>query len=287
MKNVLAPLVELERCVSSFDIDAERIYMLYGHAVVILDRSTGKALAERKLFAKDGKARRLIVDSRYVTCSDFCDLTILDKATLSPVKTLTLGQDLSSDICAMQSDGERLFVSIRNGVLVRIDLNGFHPESQHLSDSSSWDFTIHSGRLYAGTVGGSLLVVDADTLQVVRQIESGKKNVRSVLIDGDSIITASQDKKVIVRDLASMAVTATLRHVHDGMFDIAGCAGGKLYTVCHPSGELKVWDRTSLELIETLHFPGGLSGETRIDRGRLYLSSRNIAGFLYLDIGPK
>jgi WD40 repeat protein len=283
MKDALTPLIELEHNVASFDIDADRIYMLYDNAIVVLEQSGEVALDEYKLFAKDGKARKLIVDDRYVYCSDFCTLHILDKTTLFPVKTLTLGRDLSSDICTMQSDGHRLFVSVRNGALVGIDLSDFGIESHQVSDTSMWSFVIHGDCIYAGTVGGNLLVIDTDSLEVVREIESGKKNVRSVMIDGDDVITASQDRKLVVRDLTSLETVAALRNVHNGMFDIAGCAGGKLYTVSHPRGELKAWDRTSLELFDTLRFREGLTGDVRIDAGRLYLSSRNVAGLLYLD----
>ncbi len=285
MEKSLTPLVELEHNAASFDIDVNRIYMLYDNAVVVLERSGEVMLNKYRLFAKDGKARKLIVDDQYVYCSDFCDLHIIDKATLSPVKTITLGTDLSSDICMMQSDGDRLFVSIRNGKFVGIDLKDFCLESRQVSGNSIWSFVIHSGHIYAGTVGGNLLVVDADTLEVVHKIESGKKNVRSVMIDGESIITASQDKKLIVRDLTSLETVTTLRNVHKKMFDIAGCSGGKLYTVSHPSGELKVWDRPSLELFDTLQFRSGLTGNVHIDGGRLNLSSRNVAGLLYLDVG--
>jgi hypothetical protein len=284
MEHTLTPFIELEHSVASFDLDAERIYTLYDNAVLALERSGAVVLDEYNLFTKDGKARKLVVDDRYVYCSDFCDLYVLAKAPLSLLKTLALGQDLSSDICAMGSDGERLFVFIRNGALVRIDLQDFRLASRRVSEKSTWAFAIHGGRIYAGTVGGSLLVIDTDTLDVLREIESGKKNVRSVLIDGDRVVTLAQDRKLIVRDLASLEAVATLRNVHKGMSDVAGRAGGRLYTVCHPCGELKAWDRASLQLFDTLQFCPGLTGDVRLDGGRIYLSSRNVAGLLYLDV---
>jgi hypothetical protein len=147
-----------------------------------------------------------------------------------------------------------------------------------------WALVLHDGRIYAGTVEGNLLVIDAETLHVLREIEAGKKNIRSVMIDGDRLLTPSQAKNLIIRDLSSIEAVATLRNVHKRMFHIAGCAGNKLYTVCHPYGELKIWDRTALELLDTLHFSPGISGHACIDGDRLYLSSRNVAGLLYLDL---
>jgi len=284
MAKTLTPFVELEHSVAAFDLDADRIYLLYDNAVIALERSGATTVDEYQLFTKKGKARKLVVDDRYVYCSDFCDLHILAKAPLATVKALTLGEDLSSDICGMQTDSDRLFVSIRNGTLVRIDLQDFRLVSRQVSEKSMWAFVIHGDRIYAGTVGGKLLVIDADTLHVVREIEAGKKNIRSLMIDGDRLLTPSQAKHLIVRDLASLEAVATVRNVHQRTFDIAGCAGGKLYTVCHLYGELKVWDGTALELLDTLQFSRGLSGHACIDSGRLYLSSRNVAGLLYLDV---
>lgn len=271
--------------VTSFFVDKNYVFVLCGNSVFKLNKKSSRITGELALFEKAGKARSLVVDESFIYCRDFCDLHIINKKTLVRNEVLSLGMDLSSDICDLQTDENYVYVSIRNGSFYKIDKkNKLEQNVYNITDSSIWNFILHGDHIYAGNVTGHLLVINTENMEVMHDIESGKQNLKSVFIIDNKIITASQDKKLIIRNLDDLMIVKIIRNVHKKMFSIAGSYKNRLYTVSHPCGEIKVYDFTTWELCETIHFPGGLSGEVHIKGNCLYLASRNIQGIVCKDL---
>jgi hypothetical protein len=284
METLFAEYFSTESFVASFDIQKEHIFILSGYTIYKLDKAEAKVAAQRELFQKEGKSRALIADEAWIYCKDFCDLHILEAETLQTVRKLRLGEDLSSDIGDMHDDESDVYLSIRNGAMIRLHKGTLDYETYPVTDSSIWDFCLRGNRIYAGNVGGDLLVIDKPRMEVVTKIESGKQNLKSILVTEELLLTASQDKKMIARDPKSYAIRKTLNNIHKKAFAILGILDNQVYTICYPMGEIKVWDAQSWELAATLTFPGALTGEARIEGRRLFLASRSIKGLVYRDL---
>jgi WD40 repeat protein len=273
-----------DQYVTSFDVDNDHIYALSGLKVFKIGRNEPNLVRETTLFQKDGLSRALIVDKTFIYVKDFCDLHILEKQSLTPIRKLTLGSDLSSDICGMGVDEHYLYLSIRNGTMARLDKkNKFQLEIFPVTDNSIWHFILHQGCIYAGNVNGELLVIDTASMEVIKKIVSGKQNLKSIFIDNGKIITASQDKKLIVRDLKTLEIVKSMNNAHNKAFSIVGFAENKLYTISYSEGRIKGWDRERWELTRIINFPGGF-GQACIEDNLLYLATRNIKGLVYLDL---
>jgi hypothetical protein len=270
--------------VTAFHIRRGQINLLCGNAILTLDSHTGKTLQERVLFQKDGKSRGVSGDKDFIYVKDFCDLHILDAATLASVRKLTLGTDLSSDINDLGVDEGVLYVSTRDGSILRISpQTNFEPERFAVSDNGIWSFAIHDSRIYTGNVEGCLLILDKASLEVVERIQASQQNLKSIHVTGGWLISAAQDKKLVVRDLHSLEVVREVRNAHPKAFQIAGSAANQLVTICYACGEIKAWNMTHWTLDEATSFAGGF-GQACIWDGRLYVAARNIRGLVYKDL---
>lgn len=284
MDNSFVVRFTLDPYVTAFDMDKEHIFLLAGLTVVKLDKTENKIVGEKILFQKEGKSRSLIADDTFVYVKDFCDLHILEKETLALIQKIHLGTDLSSDICGMGVDEDYLYLSIRNGSMAKIHTkHPFQTEMYPVTDSSIWNFAIANDFIYAGNVNGDLLIIDKASMGVVKKIESGKQNLKSVLLTGDLLITASQDKKMTVRDAKNYEVIQSLGNVHRKAFSIVGVYEGQIYTLSRACAEIKVWDSKSWKLIETITIPWGCT-QARIQENRLYLAAEDIRGLAYKDL---
>jgi hypothetical protein len=277
-------LFKAERYVTAFAVGSDHIFLLAGNHLYQLDKRDGQAVHERLVFAKEGLSRSLTVDDAFLYVKDFCDLHILEKETLAPVQELRLGTDSSSDICGMGVDERYLYLSIRNGSMARLEKGrSFQPEIYPVTDSSIWDFVLWNDLIYAGSVDGRLLIIDKASMAVVQTIQASKQNLKSVLVTENILVTASQDKKMVVRDAKTYDILASLASVHQRAFSIVGMHENQVYTISYPCGEVKVWDAESGALRETIHFPGGHGHACFADQ-RLYLASRNTHGLVYMDL---
>ena len=270
--------------VTSFHMDQEYVYLLAGNSIVKLSIASHKTIHERILFQNEGKSRSLLVDGSFIYVKDFCDLHILKKDTLAPVEKLILGTDLSSDINTLGLDENYLYLSIRNGTMAKIDLKShFEQDVFAVSDSSIWDFALHGERIYAGNVDGTLLVLDKVRMEVVNKIKASQQNLKSILVTDELLFTASQDKKLVIRDTHTLEIVNVTGNAHKKAFNLIGICSSLVYTICYAAGEIKAWEYPGLTLKGIIGFPGGF-GQASIQDKRLYLASRNIKGLVYADL---
>jgi hypothetical protein len=83
--------------VASLDIDVDRIYMPYDNAVMVLKRSEDTESDEYKPFAKEGKARKLVVDDRAQSTPCFTSHSwIVSAVERYPWSIMTLCRDFSA-----------------------------------------------------------------------------------------------------------------------------------------------------------------------------------------------
>jgi hypothetical protein len=278
-------LFHTSRPVTAFDVAGGALFFLAGKSAFRFDIMAGQIVRERVLFEREGQARGLLADGTHLYVRDFCDLHVLERDSLAPLRRLVLGADLSSDICAMGADDASLYLTLRNGPLVRIRKDGnFAPEIFPAAGSSIWDFTLYGGRIYAGSVAGDLLVIDAASLALERAVSLSRQNVKSLLAVGDRLVVAAQDKKLTVLDLQTLAPLAAVRGAHDKAFAIAGAHAGRVYTICHASGEVKAWDAQTWALRETFRCPAR-PGPFGVHAGRLYVGLKDEGGLFYRELG--
>lgn len=117
-----------------------------------------------------------------------------------------IGKDLSSDICGMMIDRNKIFCSVRNGKLVTIDRSSFDIKEYNVSDSSMWSLKTYDKYLMCGTVNGSLLLLNRETFETERKFNLGKQNIRSLYINNGILYAAGQDKQLYRINLSSLEI---------------------------------------------------------------------------------
>lgn len=277
--------IHLDKLVLSFVLDKDFIYLLAENRIMKFDTSNLSLVSSYELFKKEGLSRSLMLDKQYLYCKDFGTFYFIGKNTLKPECKLQLGGDVSSDICGMTSDVNNVYVCIRNGAIAVIDKSQMKViELRNISGSSIWDIVNINDFLYAGNVEGQLLVINKKTLENRIVVESHKQNLNNILIDRNHIITASQDKSVIIRDLNTMQIVDSLKNAHKKAFDLDGIWQDYLITVCFRCEEMKFWNMNGLTLVKTVFVPGSLNGSTAIDGNTMYMSARTINGIVSADL---
>lgn len=273
-------LASLEAPVLGFSVQEDHIDCLCGKKLQRVEKKSGKLLYEKEIFEKEGLARIMLADNGVLFISDFCTLYAFLLGSYELLGKWQLGEDLSSDICGMAVDQNRVYCSIRNGKLVTVERNSFRRQEYVVSDSSMWSLRIYNSYLLCGTVDGQLLLLDKESLVVQKRLCLGKQNIRSLFVDGEVLYAASQDKKLYKISLPDLEIMSVRRNAHKKMFDCAGLWENAIITVSFPCSEIALWNRDTLEKVGEISVPLKLSGCTYIDGGRLYISSRNINGII-------
>ena len=270
-------LTELESAVLGFCVKEHHIDCLCAKKLLKIEKESGKILFEKEVFEKEGLAKILKADEEQIIVSDFCTLNVFNQ-DYELIGKWQIGEDLSSDICGMVIDERTIFCSIRNGRLVTIDRHSFEQKEYVVSDSSMWSLKIYDKYLLCGTVDGQLLLLDRESMTIEKRLVLGKKNIRSLFVDGEILYAASQDKKLFKINLPKFEVHAIQKNVHKKMFDCAGLYDDMVVTVSYPCSEIVLWNKNTLEKIKEINLPLKLSGDTYIDENKLYRCSRNISG---------
>lgn len=271
--------------VLSFALAEETVYLLAGNELRIHDTASGKLLQSLTLFSQPGLARSLLLTPGFIFCKDFITLYAIARASLEIEARWQLGQDLSSDICALCHAGDTVFASLRDGRIVRINCNlNEQPEFRRVSESAIWDMIPARGLIYAGNVAGQLLEIDPASLQTLRVVQAHRQNAKSLFADGGTLYSAGQDKTLASSRLPPMEVLQVKRKAHVKAFQIAGRSGDFLLSVCFPCGELKLWELPELREAKRIELAGCLTGETVIRNGCLYLASRAVNGLLRIEL---
>lgn len=264
-------LIELENPILRLGKSGNILYVISGKKFIKVDSNTGEILQKAEVFAKDSKTRRFIIDKDVIYCRDFYRLYKIDAGTMEIISRWELGSDLSSDICALGSDETNIYASIRNGGFAVINKSSGEVKTYAVSDSSIWDMIV-SDRIYAGSVDGNLYVIDKAGFKVLDSKPIHKKNLKSLLLEGDVIYTASQDLSIAKVNKNTLDVIDRKKRCHNKMFYIAGIWQDCLVTVSPPCGEMKVWNKSDFSLYRTVNRG---NWDSFIDGDRLYEKADN------------
>lgn len=277
-------LVKSEGVVLGFCIKNHEIDFLCKKSLYKIDKETQAVIHKKEIFEKEGLARIMTADENRIYISDFCTLYVLNREDYEVIGKWKIGEDLSSDICGMATDEKRVYCSIRNGRIITVDKSTFKRNEYVISDASMWSLKIFNHYLLCGTVNGQLLLLDRETMTVVKRLILGKQNVRSLYVSGAALYAACQDKKLFKIDLSKFKVLESQRNVHRKMFDCVGLYDDMLVTVSYPCGEIALWDRNTLEKRKEIKIPLSLSGNAYIEGDKLYITSRNSRGVGIIDL---
>lgn len=77
-----------------------------------------------------------------VILRDFCMLYSLDQKDYHMVHSIQLGTDLSSDLCGMTADSNRIYASIRNGSIAVINQDSFQTDIYPITEDSIWSLLV-------------------------------------------------------------------------------------------------------------------------------------------------
>ena len=268
--------------VSGFGIENGEINCLSGNDLVKIAK--GAVILQKTVFEKSGAARFFAENEKHIVIADFCTLHSFSKETFGKENEVKIGNDLTSDICFLFADDGHAYCAIRNGGIAKVRIEDFQYEIYPTTGASIWEITCFDGMLYCGTVDGHILKIDKETMQIVRDTEVSKKNIKSIFKDGNRLFAASQDMKLYLLDLDTLDVLAVKRNLHKYMYYIAGITGQTIVTVSHPASEIALWDKETLENIRLIREPLRLSGPVRLVGDSLYYASRNFDGIKIMKI---
>lgn len=278
-------LIKSEGAVLGFSIQKNYIDFLCKKMLYKIDKVSEKTICKKEIFEKEGSARIMVADENRIYISDFCTLYVLERQDYEIIGKWRIGENLSSDICGMTVDEKRIYCSIRNGGLITVDKSSFDKHEYAISNTSMWSLKIFDHYLLCGTVDGKLLLLDRDTMLSEKSLILGKKNIRSLYINGTLLYAACQDKKLFKIDLLKFQIVELQKNLHKKMFDCVGLYNEMLVTASYPCSEITFWDMNTLEKRKEIKTPLSLSGNAYIEGDKLYIASRNIngIGIIYLN----
>lgn len=278
-------VVELDGPVTGFAVTEQHIDCMCGRELIKVRKPTGEILCRKEVFEKEGLSRKLAAEGGEIFIYDFCTLYAVRQEDFELVGKWQLGSDLSSDICGMAVDKDRVYCSIRNGKLITLDRRTFAAQEFVISGSSMWSIKIYREHLVCGTVDGRLLLLRKENLAQEKELVLGKKNIASLCVDGETVYAAGQDGKLFQIGLGSFAVEALAKKAHGKMFRCAGLYGDLLVTVSYPCSEIALWRKDTLEKVRVLTVPLRLSGQACMEGEGMYIASRNIMGIDWVPLG--
>ena len=278
-------LIKSEGAVLGFCIQKYYIDFLCKKMLYKIDKVSEKTICKKEIFEKEGSARIMVADENRIYISDFCTLYVLERQDYEIIGKWRIGENLSSDICGMTVDEKRIYCSIRNGRIITVDKSSFDKHEYAISNTSMWSLKIFDHYLLCGTVDGQLLLLDRDTMLSEKSLILGKKNIRSLYINGTLLYAACQDKKLFKIDLLQVQIVELQKNLHKKMFDCVGLYNEMLVTASYPCSEITFWDMNTLEKRKEIKTPLSLSGNAYIEGDKLYIASRNIngIGIIYLN----
>jgi len=249
--------------------DGQCLYIRCKREMLRVDLAEMRVAARTTVFKKDGKARGVSVCEKFIILTDFCDLHVLRKNDLQVEGVYRLGADASSDLGGVRFDARKAYIGVRNGKMAVMDIETHVVAMHEIAGASFWDHCVVGSRIFAGTVKGELIEIDAGDMRVARKTELHKKNIYSVLLCEGKIYTVSQDATLKIVDAASFETVHTAKKAVRGMARILGTYENDL--VVFDSGQISLWDAASLQKRARFEFPAGAYGKGAALHGdRLY-----------------
>ncbi|NLM97386.1 MAG: hypothetical protein GX175_07245 [Halanaerobiaceae bacterium] len=245
-------LIDLGKPVLKFKKEGDLLYVISDKEIMKADINTGDVIQSKEVFPKNSRTRDLLIDKDIIYSRDFYKLHKIDKETLEINKTWELGIDLSSDICTLDHDEKNIYIAIRKGDFAVINKASGEVRVYPISESSIWDMII-SDNIYAGNVDGEFIVIDRADFKVIYKKKIHKKNLKSLLLAGDEIFTASQDLCISRINKNNYEILDSCKKCHKKMFYLVGNWKDFLLTMSPPCFEMKFWDMSDLSLYKTIN----------------------------------
>jgi len=276
---------ELNGIVTGIAIDNAEIDYLVKDRLCKYDVNSKELIDSAVVLKKEGFSRDLVGDDRQLYVRDFFTLYVFDRLTYEKRHTVELGTDLKNDICEFQLDDNFLYASIRNGKIVKVDKKTFEIVCEQSYESASiWSLGNYKHELIGSTVDGQVLFIDKENMGINHTLNISKQNIGSLIVNGDFLFTAGQDKAIHKISLKDRNVLIKKRSAHKRMFDCVGVYKNNLITICHPASEICFWNTETLELVEKIEISLQLAGRTLIDKDKLFVTSRSINGIYEIDL---
>lgn len=281
---MIGKIIELPNTGVNMDVSDGFLYIRCVKDVLKYYLATRTEAARAQIFKKDGKARLLLIRGDRIFLRDFCDLYELDCDTLAVVRTWRLGEDLSSDICAVDADEARVYACMRGGDVIVINRADGTVARHKVAETSMWDIAFHGSNLYVGCVSGELIALNREDMSVTRRVQVHRKNIYSLFVHDGLLYSTSQDFCLTATDPATLERIRSVKKAVFNMTTIVGAHRDQLITANGSRGEVTFWRMSDLCKEETIPFPvGGLSGGgISLDGGYLYGS--DASGIYALDL---
>jgi hypothetical protein len=199
-----------------------------------------------------------------VCCGDNAGtVTVLNAATLEHVREFSAG----SAVRALLANC-RLYTGC--GLIVKIWSTPWALERTLTTESAVNSLLMHDGVLLAGTISGTIAVWDAKALwERQPSLLSHTDSVRCLVVAGDTILSASEDKTLKVWALQDRTLTRTVDH--PGRVYVVVVSQDKVFTGCRDR-KVRVFCRLTWTLLHTLDAPSSvyalaLYGSTLLSAG--------------------
>ncbi|MCL1859725.1 MAG: hypothetical protein FWF92_10910 [Oscillospiraceae bacterium] len=208
------------------------------------------------IFDKDGKARSFIICNEFIYLKDFCDFYVLDKCNLKVIENIRLGDNLSSDICGMWFDMQKIYIAIRNGKLVVIDAKTRKFDKYEICDSTLDIYSITRNRIYAVSYKEEFFEIDKNDLQIIKKINLKEKMNDIYIPEGGVKYIKKHDKSIRAIDLKTFKTLCTAKKaVSSSMASVIGIYKDNLLIA--DSGQISLWDAETLQPRGKFNFPTG------------------------------
>lgn len=145
------------------------------------------------------------------------------------------------------------YIAERHWIVVGENFDGLHVIDLHtkqeigsvkLTTAAIFDIRFHAGRLYVGTGDGTLVILDLDSLAVIRYVRASEAAVRCLAISAvhGHVAAGYSDAGIRVFDLQTLAPVAYMQAHTLSVFALAYSPEGRYLLSGSRDAHLRVWD---------------------------------------------
>ena len=165
----------------------------------------GKSYAklQREVEIKDVWVNTILVhDSKVFAGLGNGNINVYEEDTLKLLKIIKVDE---LGVLKMKISDNKLIASTASGIIKIFDTNTF--ENTATIKEHQWDVSaiaIGDGKLYSGSDDYSINIFDLSTLKLIKSIKSAHAGtINDIIIYNDMIISASDDKTIVIRDITT------------------------------------------------------------------------------------